>query len=358
MSEPQEPRPRRSPAAPTSPSRRSPTSTATSSPRCGRRATLYFAWMCVVGADPHVRHPGLDVPDLLRHGRGRQAHAADVGDVHHHLRVLDRYRPRRHADLGRALPVPGPLAHVDLPGGRGDDDLRRAHRRPVPADPRRPDVVRLLPAAVPEPALPLAQLQVAAGVGRVRDLHVPVDQHRVLHRGAGARHRRAAGRLHRLAAAGVRDAGARLGGLGPAVAPLPARLRPVRRAGHAARAVRAQRGVVGLRDGARPRLALDAVRAVLRRRRHLLGLRHGAGAGAAHAALLPPARLHPRSPPGHHGQAHPGHRPGADLLLHLRAVHLLVQRRPLREGLAVLAADRDVLVGAVHRCTSATAWPR
>ena len=55
----------------------------------------------------------------------------------------------------------------------GDDDLRGADGGPLPADPRRAHVVRVLPAAVPEPALPVAELQVAAGVGRVRDLHVP-----------------------------------------------------------------------------------------------------------------------------------------------------------------------------------------
>src|SRR5207248_2896749 len=129
---------------------------------------------------------------------------------------------------------------------------------------------------------------------------------------------------------------------------LTAGLFPMIDAGRAARAVRAQRGVVGLRDGARPRLALDAVRAVLRRRRDLLGLRDGAGPGAADAVLLRAGRLHPRSPPRRDGQADPGHRAGPDVLLHLRAVHVLVQRGSHREGLAVLAADRVVCVGAGH----------
>jgi len=44
-------------------------------------------------------------------------------------------------------------------------------------------VVRVLPPAVPEPALSLAELPVAPGVGRVRDLDLPLRQHGLLHRG-------------------------------------------------------------------------------------------------------------------------------------------------------------------------------
>ena len=55
------------------------------------------------------------------------------------------------------------------------------------------DVVRVLAHAVPEPALPLAELQVAAGVGRVRHLHVPHHQRGVLPRRPRAGHRGAAG---------------------------------------------------------------------------------------------------------------------------------------------------------------------
>ena len=67
----------------------------------------------------------------------------------------------------------------------------------------------------------------------------------------------------------------RLGGLRHAVAALPPRVRHLRRDLDPARAVRAQRRVLRLRDGARARLALDAVPAVLRRRRDLLRLRDG-----------------------------------------------------------------------------------
>src|SRR5205807_8679917 len=104
-----------------------------------------------------------------------QARAPDVGDVHHELRVLDRYRPRGHADLRDPLSVSRAVANAHLSCCRGDDDLRGPDRRPVPADPRGPHVVRVLPAAVPEPAIPLAELPLATRLGRVRDLDVPLD---------------------------------------------------------------------------------------------------------------------------------------------------------------------------------------
>src|SRR5439155_8744078 len=108
--------------------------------------------------DPRCRHPRLGRAGLVGYGNGGEARAPDVGDVHHELRVLDRYRARRHADLRDPLPLPGAVADVDLPRGGGDDDLRRHDRWALPADPRRADVVRLLPPAVPEPAVPLAEL--------------------------------------------------------------------------------------------------------------------------------------------------------------------------------------------------------
>src|SRR5262249_22101751 len=179
------------------------------------------------------------------------------------------------------------------------------------------------------------------------DLDVPVDQHGVLHRGAGPRHRRAPRRLHRLAAAYLLDARTRLGGLRHAVAALPPRVRPAGGAGAPAGALGAQRGVLGLRDGPGPGLALDALRAVLRRRRDLLRLRDGADPHPAHAPLLQPARVHPGKASGRDGQADPGHRTRADLLLHLRDLHLTLQRRAYREGVAVLEGDGDVRLGLV-----------
>src|SRR2546422_5726657 len=56
-------------------------------------------------------------------------------------------------------------------------------------------------------------------------------------------------------------------------------------------------------------------------------------------SLLPSARLRHRPPSRHDGQADPRDGARADLLLRVRAVHVLVQLRAHREGLAVLEAD-------------------
>ena len=206
---------------------------------------LYFAWMCVVASSSPA---GFFWPGPARSGRAWAWPASacpDVGDVHHHLRVLDRYRPRRHADLGDPLPLPRALAHVDLPRRRGHDDLRGHDGRSVPAHPRRTHVVRVLPPAVPEPALPLAELPVAAGLGRVRDLDVPHDQHgRSSSSGSSPTSPPCATPPPAGAAASTRCCRS-AGRARPPVAALPARLRSPGRAGHAAGALGPQRGVRG-----------------------------------------------------------------------------------------------------------------
>ena len=53
----------------------------------------------------------LDLPDLLGPRRRRVQPAGDVGRLHHHLRVLGRYRSRRHADLGDSVSLPRRLPH-------------------------------------------------------------------------------------------------------------------------------------------------------------------------------------------------------------------------------------------------------
>ena len=66
-----------------------------------------------------------------------------------------------------------PVAHGGLPLRRGDDGVRGHDRGSLPDHPHRAAVDLLLAAPLPELALPLAELQVAAGVGRVRHLHLP-----------------------------------------------------------------------------------------------------------------------------------------------------------------------------------------
>ena len=74
-------------------------------------------------------------------------HPGGLGLRHHQLRLVDRYRPRRHADLGHSAAVQADLAQLDQPLRRGDDDLRRGLRRHVPADPRGPSVAGILAAS-------------------------------------------------------------------------------------------------------------------------------------------------------------------------------------------------------------------
>ena len=89
-----------------------------------------------------------------------------LGVRHHELRVLDRHRPRRHADLGDSLSAAAALAHVGQPRGRGDDALRRDVRGPLSADPHGPAVAGLLDAALSEHArFAVGQLPLAARSG-------------------------------------------------------------------------------------------------------------------------------------------------------------------------------------------------
>ena len=64
----------------------------------------------------------LAVPEGRRH-LGRDDSGC-VGIRDHQLRVVDRYRPRGHADLGDSAAVQADVAQLDQPVCRGDDDLR------------------------------------------------------------------------------------------------------------------------------------------------------------------------------------------------------------------------------------------
>ena len=58
-----------------------------------------------------------------------QQHPRRLGLRHRQLRLVDRHRPRRHADLRDSAALQAAVAHVDQPLRRGDDDLRRHVRR-------------------------------------------------------------------------------------------------------------------------------------------------------------------------------------------------------------------------------------
>src|SRR5690606_21165648 len=95
--------------------------------------------------------------------------AGGLGLRHHQLRLVDRHRPRRYPDLrASAAPAPG-VADLDQSLRRGDDAVRRRLRGHLPALPYRPAVAGgLLAAALPEHDGAVAELPVAADLGRVR----------------------------------------------------------------------------------------------------------------------------------------------------------------------------------------------
>ncbi len=137
---------------------------------------------------PHLRGAGQG------RTRPRRLQPADLLErLHHDLRVLGGYRTRRHADLGDSVPLPVALAHGGVPLHRGDDGVRGHDRGALPDHPHRAPVDLLLAAAVSQPAVPLAQLQVAAHLGRLRDLDLPHGVHHVPRVRADSRHRGGAG---------------------------------------------------------------------------------------------------------------------------------------------------------------------
>ena len=83
-----------------------------------------------ITVDDRGRRPVLPrLPDLHRRRRLGIESSGRLGLGHHQLRLLDRYRSRRHAHLRHPVPVPPEVAHVDQPLGRSDDDLRGHLRR-------------------------------------------------------------------------------------------------------------------------------------------------------------------------------------------------------------------------------------
>ena len=58
-----------------------------------------------------------------------QQHPGRLGVRHHQLRLVDRHRPRRHADLGDSAAAEADVADLDQPLRRGDDAVRRRRAR-------------------------------------------------------------------------------------------------------------------------------------------------------------------------------------------------------------------------------------
>ena len=106
-----------------------------------------------------------------------------LGLRHRQLRLVDRHRPRRHADLGHPAAAAPEVAHVDQPLRRGDDAVRRRLRRPVSAVAHGPAVVLLLAVPLSQHDGAVAAVPQPAGLGRVR-------RHDLLHRVAAVLVRR------------------------------------------------------------------------------------------------------------------------------------------------------------------------
>ena len=92
--------------------------------------------------------------------------------------------------------------------------------------------------------------------------------------------------------------------IGPPLASLRNGLSAARRTGHAAGALGPHRRELRFRRRHRPRLAHHHLPALLRRRRHLLRLRHGADAGHSDPQDLRPGRFHHRAPSAELRQGH------------------------------------------------------
>ena len=103
-------------------------------------------------------------------------------------------------------------------------------------------------------------------------------------------------------------AGSRLARIRPPLGALSDGLPAVGRLSHAAGGFRPHRRQLRLRDQHDSRLAHHHLPALLRRRRHLFRIRHGADAGHPHAQMVPPGRSHHHAPPGCLRQADAGHR--------------------------------------------------
>ncbi len=239
-------------------------------------------------------------------GRRHLGHqqAGGLGLRHHQLRLVDRHRPRRHADLRHSAAAAPGVAHLDQPLRRGDD---ASSRWPAPACSRcihsaaRGSLYWLLPypntmGMWPQFRSPLIWDVFAVTTYATVSLLFwyvgpgPRPGHPARPRAARSRAKILYGCWHGLAR------------LGPALARAtrrPTCCSPGWRRRWWSRCTRSCQ--LRLRRRHRPRLALDDLPALLRRRRHLRRLRHGAHAAPSRCARSRPRGLHHRAAPGEHG---------------------------------------------------------
>jgi hypothetical protein len=206
----------------------------------------------------------------------------------------------------------------------------------------------LLAAAVPELAAHLAELQEPARLGRVRDLDLPDDLDDVPLRRPHPRHRGAARpRDQPGPQADLLDPLARLAQLGPRVAALRPRVPVPGGVLHPARALGALGGVVRLRHGADARLARHDLPALLRGRRHLLGLRDGVDHRDPDPQWFRPQALRDAQPARRDGQGGALHLARRRLGVPDRVLHRLVLGRAGRDRVLLQPRVRAVVVERV-----------
>ena len=192
---------------------------------------------------------GYPVPE--RHWHLGRDHPDRLGLRHRQLRVVDRHRPRRHADLRHSSSAAPVVAQFHQPFRRSHDAVRRGLRRNLSRHPRRASVAGVLAVSLSQHHGRVAAIPQPAHVGRVRRLHLRHDLRVVLvHRpdsrpGHAARSRdQSRGQNH------LRHALDGLARIGAALAPLRNGLPAARRTGHAAGALGPHRGELRLRRSA------------------------------------------------------------------------------------------------------------
>ncbi len=158
-----------------------------------------------------------------------------LGIRHRQFRLVDRYRPRRNADLGHlAAPQTG-LAYVHQSLRGSYDVVRRGASRHVPHSPHGPPVAGLLASAVSQFHVALAAAAQSAGVGRFRCHHLPHRlAHLLVHRPGPRSGNNARQGQTDLAESYLRNVRARLARIRPPLGTLSNGLPVVRRLSHAA----------------------------------------------------------------------------------------------------------------------------
>jgi hypothetical protein len=130
---------------------------------CGVRRRIYVRNAASLRGDISVRRRNRNL--------GRQC-SGRMGLRDYQLRLVDRNRPRGHADIGNPVASQARMAHVHQSVRRSDDSFRCSVRRPVPGSALGPAVVRVLADPVPEHDGYLASVSKPSRVGCVRGVHV------------------------------------------------------------------------------------------------------------------------------------------------------------------------------------------